>query len=132
MDGLPFVLPEFAPVQTSSPGPVVSVWFTMTVPKAAKGHGDGSARLAWRIQYALVEYGMPLIVRAGSARGIWAGDRRDRLSWLWDSQATARLQYSPSETMVVLSFLTIALIVRTPCGKETCSEEDLAVVRFPR
>lgn len=38
--GFPIAEFEFAPMQMRSPrGLVVSVWFTITEPKAAKGHG---------------------------------------------------------------------------------------------
>lgn len=73
--GFPVKVPEFAPVHTSSPKLLVSVWFTMTDPKAAKGHGEPIARLACRIQYALVEKGIRLTVRVDSPRGVWSVER---------------------------------------------------------
>lgn len=69
MVGFPVWLLEFAPMQTSSPSPG-AVWFTMTLPKAAKGQGDdscASAAFACRIQYARVLNGTELMDRCGSA-----------------------------------------------------------------
>jgi hypothetical protein len=69
-----------APVQTSSPSPVFRVWFTMTDPKAAKGHGSPSARLACLIQYDLVvdgiiPYSSPAVVAGASMCVCFSVDR---------------------------------------------------------
>lgn len=57
--GFPSSRIRFTPVQISSPSPSspAAVWFTMTEPKAAKGHGEVSYRasMARRIQYSRVE-----------------------------------------------------------------------------
>lgn len=52
--GLPVTLFSLWPLQIRSPSPSLLVWFTITVPKAAKGHGAGRAALAARIQCARV------------------------------------------------------------------------------
>jgi hypothetical protein len=59
--GFPYCEFPFKPIHTSLPfsSTLVSVWFTITVPKAANGHGESSslsAEIARRIQYALVSY----------------------------------------------------------------------------
>jgi len=53
-------------MQISSPRLVAPVWFTITLPKAAKGQGPDRANralLASRIQWMRVLYGMELIDR---------------------------------------------------------------------
>jgi hypothetical protein len=71
----------FAPMQISVPGPVASVWFTITEPKAPNGQGEPvtsrRAALALRIQWARVSDGMEFIVRPCLAIGVckWAAAR---------------------------------------------------------
>lgn len=69
-EGFPVFPFSFTPKQISSPVSE-AVWFTIAVPKAAKGHGDPltwlNALFAWRIQCARVWNVIPLIIRFGAA-----------------------------------------------------------------
>jgi hypothetical protein len=70
-EGFPVKLFSLTPIQTRSPKPSLFVWFTMTVPNAANGHGEPlsspKASLARRIQCARVAKGMLLMLSVGSA-----------------------------------------------------------------
>jgi len=60
--GFPHLPISLTPIQTNLPlgSEDTSVWFTITVPKAAKGHGESRSEravTAARIQYSRMEYG---------------------------------------------------------------------------
>lgn len=85
--GFPVTEFWFTPVQISSPRPLLAVWLTMAVPKAAKGQEEPEAlraSLAARIQYVRVEWRMPLTISSGVES--WCCDA---LPESWDSCATA-------------------------------------------
>lgn len=70
-EGFPVRLFSLTPIQTSSPKPSLFVWFTITVPNAANGHGEPlsspKASLARRIQCTRVAKGILLMLNVGSA-----------------------------------------------------------------